>query len=237
MPDGLVGDPALRQRLADIGLGDAADVGRRQTLVDMLMRENDLRRFDGLAVFITHRHLALGVGAEALLLAGVARLGEQFENLVRIIERGRHEFGRLAHRIAEHDALIARAFVLVASGVDALCDIDGLLMQQHFDVGGVPVEAVLLVTDVLDGVAGDLDDAVERNMRTTHFAGDDDAIGGAERLCGDTDRIGIDAGLGAFAEELIDDFIGDAVADLVRMSFGNGLTGEKIIFAGQSTLS
>ena len=78
MPDGLVGDPALRQRLADIGLGDAADVGRRQTLVDMLMRENDLRRLDRLAVFITHRHLALGVGAEALLLAGVARLGEQF---------------------------------------------------------------------------------------------------------------------------------------------------------------
>jgi hypothetical protein len=34
-------------------------------------------------------------------------------------------------------------------------------VQQHFDAGGVPVEAVLLVADRADRIAGDLGDAVE----------------------------------------------------------------------------
>ena len=38
---------------------------------------------------------------------------------------------------------------------------------------------------------------------------------------------GIDAGLGAFAEEQIDDLVRNAIADLVRMAFGNGLAREK----------
>ena len=33
---------------------------------------------------------------------------------------------------------------------------------------------------------------------------------------------------GAFAEEQIDDLVGDAVADLVRMALGNGFAGEQI---------
>ena len=149
--------------VADIGLDDAANVGRRQGLVDVLMRQHDLRRLDRLAVRVAHRDLALGVGAEALFLAGVARLGEQLQNLVRIIDRRRHQIGRFAHGVAEHDALVARALVLVAGGVDALRDVDRLLVQQHFDIGGVPVEAALLVADGANRVARDLDDAVEGN--------------------------------------------------------------------------
>ena len=90
VPDGVGGDPLRRQRLADIGFDDAANVLGREALVDMLMREHDLRRLDRLAVGVTQRDLALGVGAEPLLLAAVAGAGELFQNLMRIIEWRRH---------------------------------------------------------------------------------------------------------------------------------------------------
>ncbi len=106
----------------------------------MLRREHDLRRGDGLAVGILDRHLALGVGAElgGVAFARVAGLGEDFENLVRIIERRRHQLRRFAAGIAEHDALVARAFVLVAGGIDALRDIGRLRVQQNFELGSAP---------------------------------------------------------------------------------------------------
>ena len=55
-----------------------ADVLRRKRFVGMLVRDDDLRRLDRLAVLIAHRHLALGVRAEALFRAGAARVGKQF---------------------------------------------------------------------------------------------------------------------------------------------------------------
>ena len=72
------------------------------------------------------------------------------QDLVGIIERRRHQLRRLAAGVAEHDALVARALVLVARGVDALGDVGGLRVQQDFDLGVPPVEAVLLIADVLD---------------------------------------------------------------------------------------
>ena len=69
---------------------------------------------------------------------------------MRVIDRRRHQLGRLAAGVAEHDALVAGALVLVAGGVDALGDVGGLRVQQHFDLGVAPMEAVLLVADVLD---------------------------------------------------------------------------------------
>jgi hypothetical protein len=58
-----------------------------------------------------------------------------FEDLVRIVDRRRHQLRRLAAGIAEHDALVAGALVLVAGGVDALGDVGRLAVQQHVDLG------------------------------------------------------------------------------------------------------
>ena len=61
--------------------------------------------------------------------------------------------------VAEHHALVARAFLLVALlllGVDAHRDVGRLAVQQHFDVGAVEREAVLVVADVLDHAARDV---------------------------------------------------------------------------------
>ncbi len=128
--------------------------------IEMLRRNHDLRGFHRLSVFVADRDLALGVGTERFRLAGVPRLRHQLQDAVRIIDRRRHEFRRLVASVAEHDALIARAFVLVAGGIDALRDIRRLRVQQDFDVGVFPMKAFLLVSDVLDRGARALDQYV-----------------------------------------------------------------------------
>ncbi len=163
-----------------------------------------------LPFYVAHRHLALGVGAElaGVALAFVAGGGEQFEDLVAVVDRRRHEVGRLAAGIAEHDALVAGALLALPVGgvVDALRDVGRLAVQQHVDLGRLPVEAALLVADGADGLAsgglelGRVDDRdnqprhagslpvlvlLQQRVRHADLAGDDDAVGGGQRLAGD----------------------------------------------------
>ena len=56
------------------------------------------------------------------------------QDLVAVIERRRHQLGRLVAGEAEHDALVAGALVLVARGVDALGDVRGLPVQMIFEI-------------------------------------------------------------------------------------------------------
>ena len=194
------------------------------------MRDDDLGRLDRLAVLIAHRDLALGVRAQRLFGARVPRLGDLAQDLVGVVQRRRHQFGRLAAGVAEHDALVARPLVLVARGVDALGDIGGLRVQQHFDLGVAPVEPVLLVADVLDRLRG----PSRRSVRSEIFGPRTspamiDPVGRGERLAGDADLVGVEPRLGALSEEQIDDFVGNPVAHLVGMALRHGLTGELVI--------
>jgi len=63
VPDRVLGNPAVRKRLPDVGLDDLLDVALTQVLVRMLMRQHDLGRGDRLALVITHGDLALRIGA------------------------------------------------------------------------------------------------------------------------------------------------------------------------------
>ncbi len=158
----------------------------------------------------------LASGPSVARLAGFPRVGEQLQDLVGVVDRRRHQLRRLAAGVAEHDALVAGALVLVAGGVDALRDVGRLRVQQDFDFGVLPVKAFLLVADVVDGGARRFLDLAGRDaFRAAHLAGDDDAVGGGQRLAGD-------ARFRHRAEEEVDDRIRDAVADLVRVTFGNG---------------
>lgn len=103
VPLAIVGDLQLAERFADIGLDDGADLLRIPALVEMLGRKHDRGCFRRLAVDVTHGHLALGVGAElgdfaVALLAGNC---EQLQDLVGIIDRGRHQVRRFAAGITE----------------------------------------------------------------------------------------------------------------------------------------
>ena len=112
------------QGLADIGLDDVAHVLGGEVLVEVLGREHDLGRRDRLAVLVAHGDLALGVGAEHGGAVGLRLAGdvEVFEDLVGVVDRRRHQLRGLVAGVAEHDALVAGALVLVAGGIDALGD-------------------------------------------------------------------------------------------------------------------
>ena len=142
-------------------------------------------------------------------------------------DRRRHQVRRLVAGVAEHDALIAGAFFLVGARlqrVDALRDVGGLRMQQDLNVGFRPVETVLLIADVLDRRAHHAFDLIEGDGRgAAGFAGDHHLVGGGERFACGPDGPRIDSRLRAFAEKQIDDLVGNPVADLVRMAFGNRL--------------
>ena len=195
----------------------------------MLVRDHDLSDARRLAVLVAHGDLALGVGPEHRFLAAVPRFGDQAQDFVAIVDRGGHQLGRVAAGMAEHDALIAGAFFLVAAAVDALGNVGRLRVQEDLDVGLVPVEAVLLVADVLDGHAGDVAHPIPGNdIGAARLAGDDDLVGRGHRLAGHPQLPGIDAGLRALAEKQIDDLVRNAIADLVWMPLRNGFAGEQV---------
>ncbi len=104
-------------------------------------------------------------------------------------------------------------------------------MQQNVDLRLLPVEAVLLVADGADRLAGN---ALHLRLhgllveRGADLTGDHDAVGGRKRFAGHTHLGGIHASLGRFLEEQIDHLVRDAVTDLVRMPFGHRFRREKI---------
>ena len=92
---------------------------------------------------------------------------------------------------------------------------DGLLVQEVLEVGLLPVEAVLLVSDVTDRFAGRLLDLVIIDFSgAPDFTGQNDLVCGGQRLTGDT-------GFRVLGEEEVDNRVGDTVAHLVRMALGN----------------
>ncbi len=199
----------------------------------MLRRQDDLRRRHRLAIDIFDRHLALRIGPElrGVALPEPAFARQSLENLMRIIDRRRHQLGGLATGIAEHDALIAGTLVLIARGIDTLRDIGRLGMQQNFDIGILPMEARLLIADVLDRLPGCLFERGDGDRWAADFAGNDDPVRRRQSLTCDSDLIGVEACLRPFPEKEIDDLVGHPIANLVRMTFGHGLTREKIILA------
>ncbi len=250
VPDGILRNPAVRQCRADIGLDDLADIVRAQRGIDVLGGDDNLGDGDRYAVLVAHGDLALGIGAELdrSAFAHLAGNGERLEDLMGVVDRGGQQLGRLAAGVAEHDALVAGADILVAGLIDTLRDIGRLAVQQHVDLGGLPVETSLLVADCLDRLAGgglelgridhrmaggvDHHLAVlalpEQRLGNPDFAGDHDAVGGGQRLAGDADPGRIHAGLLGLTEHQVDDLVADPVANLVGMTLGNRFRSEQI---------
>ena len=67
------------------------------------------------------------------------------------------------------------------------------------------------------------------------FAGDDDLVGGGQRLAAEPgvhQAVVRDAELDVVRQKRVEDRVGNLVADLVGMAFGNGLAGEQVVLAG-----
>ncbi len=219
----------------------------------MLRGQHDGNGFGSLAVDVTNRHLALGIGAELRRLAFAAFTGggEQLQDTVGIIDRRRHEVRRFLAGVTEHDALVAGTLValLVGRVVHTLRDISRLRMQENVDLGGLPVETILLVADIADSFAGGgfelrgidnrmagcvLEDLavlvlLQQRIGNPNLTRNHDAVGRCKRFAGDAHGPRVHARLGRFTVNEIHDFIGNTITNLVRMTLGHGLAGEQII--------
>src|SRR5487761_2296151 len=226
VPHGFLVDPALRQSLDRIGLDDVSNIGRTEVFLAVLMGDDNLGYANRLAILVTHGHLAFSIWPEVFFFTRAARQRDRMQNLVGIVNGCRHEFRGFTAGITKHDALIAGAFILVAGGINALGNIGRLRVQQHFDVGILPMKTILLVTNIANRFAGGLDDTLLRKRWSAHFAGNHQTVGRSQRLAGHADLIGVKTRLRTLAKVKIDDFVRNPVAPLVRMAFGHGFTGE-----------
>src|SRR5206468_476830 len=69
----------------------------------VLRRDEHRLHARGLVVLVAHAHLRLHVGTKPAPLAGFARLRKAMRQLMRELDRERHELRRLVARVAEHD--------------------------------------------------------------------------------------------------------------------------------------
>ncbi len=224
---GIAADPALRQHLVGEAPHDLLDALLAHILA-MLGGDDDHFGAHRLAVLICQGHLTLGVGTKLGGAAGMPRLRHLVQDAVGIEDRRRHERLGLAAGKAEHDALIAGALFLLGIyvGIDAAGDVGGLLVHIILELGGLPVEALLLVTDLAHGAPRRFLDELRRHaLRPAHLARHNDAVGGDQGLDGDP-RIGIGG------EIEIDHRVGDAIAHLVGMTLRHRFTGEDVICPG-----
>ena len=177
-------DPAFRHHLVDEAVHDLLHPLLAHIFA-VLGRDHDGVGAHGPAVLVDERHLALGVGAELGRAAAMPGLGHLMQDAVRVEDRRGHERLGLAAGEAEHDALIAGALVLLllGIGIDAGGDVGRLLMHIKLELGQVPMEPLLLVSDLAHGAPRGLLDLVPRHaFGSAHFARHDDAVGRDERL-------------------------------------------------------
>jgi hypothetical protein len=246
---GLVGDEALRKHLVE----HADDIVAQLLVLDrigaftpvvaearrVLSRYHQSGGTDRLAILILKRDLALGVRLEEWRCPAVTVLRQPLQNTVRVEQGGGQQILGLVGGVAEHDALVASAFVLVAAFIDALRDVRRLAVEVVFEAGGLPMKAFLLVADLLDHVAHGLLDLVAHargpavgirilfkieGALAANLAAHDDALRGHQRLAGD-------ARLRVLADEQVHHSIGNLVRDLVRVTFGHRLGGEDVVAA------
>ncbi len=201
---------ALDQLLRQHRLHDLLDHGLGQRLVRdvRVMLRGDDHGVDlaGLAIHVLHGDLALRVRAQPLELAGLAQLRLALHQLVRQRDGQRHQFRRLAHGIAEHQALVAGALVEVdaLAFIHALRDVGGLRVVRNQHGATLVVDAVVgvVVADVLDRLA-------------RHALVVDARLGGdlarQHHEAGIAQRFGRDARARIFREDGIEDGIGDLV--------------------------
>ena len=236
MPFGFVRKHPVGQHISNRAFDIAFQLSLVLTAVitfGMLGRDNNGSASNRLAILITQRDLALAVRLKKRRSARVSVSSEPLQNLVTEIERCRHQIRRFIGCIAEHDALVARALVLVTAGIDALRDFGRLAVQVIFKGQRFPVEAVLLIANLFHSLANGLFNLVKRaigpcavfiNALAADLSGKNHALSRRQRFAGNTR-------LWVFGEKQIDNRIRNLVRNLVRMAFGNAFGCEEIFAA------
>ena len=189
----------------------------------MLGGDEDAGNANRSVAFVDDRDLRLGVGTQPVEVPTAPIVGEALGELVRQDDRQRHELGALGRGIAEHDALVAGALLLLVVGGlhHARVDLARLLRDEHRDLHAVGVELLgrVRVADFANRLARD-GLVVERAVGGD-FTGQHDVVVLAEDFAGDVAR-------SVLREAGIENRVGDVVADFVRMPFRHRLGRERV---------
>ena len=209
--DHLDGHDLVQHQLAQVAT-DALERG----VLEVLGRDDDGVHPARAPVGVLDGDLGLAIGPEIgqrLVLAHLCQLPRQ---LMRQLDRHRHQLGRLVTGEAEHHALVAGA-----TGVDTLGDIRRLPVDRDDDAHRVGVEAEtgMVIAGLFDGVPDDvahLDVCIGRDL-----ADDEGEPRGDRRLAGHpAERV--------FRHDGVEDRVGNLVRDLVGVAFGDRLGGEEM---------
>ena len=227
----LVVQLARQDRMHDVLPQVRLDQRLRVHAVLVLGRDQHPLDLDRAAVLVADGHLRLAVRAQVRHHLGAAHLRQPLRKLVRQRDRQRHQLARLARRVAEHHALVARArdvqrIVVGRVGarlvglVHTLRDVGRLLVDRgdHRAAVGVEPVAVARVADLADRLARDLRDVDVRVGRD--LAGDHHQAGVHERLARH-------AAVGILGHHGVEHAVGDLVGHLVGMALGDRLRGEQ----------
>ena len=229
-----VGELGAYHELLDIG----SQQRRKVDVGGVLRRHNDRVEAHGLVVVVVlDGDLSLAIRTQVGDRPVLANLGQTTREVVREVNRERHQLGGVVARVAEHQALVAGALLVevvdslagavLERVVDALGDVGALRADRHADATRRAVETLLA------RVIADLED------RVAHDAGDVDPPGGGHlardvHLTGRDEGLDGDAALGVLFEHRVQDRVADLVGDLVRVSFGDGLGREQATGHGRA---
>jgi len=173
-------------------------------------------------------YLGLAVGAQVSHCAIATKLGHLLAQTVGKDAGHGHQLGSLVRRIAEHETLVTSANLLLSGStarlVDSLGNVGGLLLNGNHDVAGLVVEALgrVVVADLLDSTTDDLlviEVGVGRDLAKDH---DHAGLGGS---------LAANTAVGILAKALVQDGIGNLIADLIRVSLADRLACKEKVLA------
>src|SRR5437764_6887648 len=100
---------------------------------------------------------------------------------------------------------------------------------MNLDLRLLPTESGLFVPDILYGKARQMGDVVLGDRGgPAGFARNDHPVGRRQRFAGNPYPARVPAESGAEVEKCINDLVGDSVAHLIGVTFGNRLAGKEI---------
>ena len=173
--------------------------------------------------------LGLAVGPQVVERAVLAHLGEPLGEALGDHDRQRHQHVGVVAGVAEHQALVAGALLVhgvdgagaaLVAAVDALGDVAGLAADGDHHAAGVAVEALGR------RVVADLEDPVADLLLDVDVAGRGD-LAGHHHQTGGQQRLDGDPAVRVLLEHGVEHRVADLVGDLVRVTLGHRLRGEK----------
>ena len=186
------------------------------------------------AADITDRHLAFGIRPQIAVFhrIALAEACQLLDDFVGVVDGGRHHVRSFIAGVAEHHALVAGPLFGEAAHPlgHALRDVRGLPVDADHHlrvVGAEPHRGVVIA---------DFPDRIQRDILPVHlgtggdFPRDHHQVGGGQRFTGHTT-------LRILRQTGVEDRVGNLVAHLIRMPFGNRFRSEHVLCTNLAHLS